>query len=117
MTWTSATDLARLLSVPVGTIHRWANEDDWPRVGRGRRVRYNHERAVESYETRRKPAMSVHGVVQVPDESNPDALIKRIGNAYFIAPAHGTPTETPTTPHELPKGWIDLGYVTDEGVS
>ena len=53
MTWTSARDLATILRVPVGTIHRWASEHQWPRIGRGKRVRYDHERAVETYAARR----------------------------------------------------------------
>jgi hypothetical protein len=54
--WTSARDLARIFRVPLGTIHRWANEDDWPRVGRGRFVAYHHERAFESWKKRRARA-------------------------------------------------------------
>ena len=50
--WTSARDLATILRVPVGTIHRWASEHQWPRIGRGKRVRYDHAAAVKVLEKR-----------------------------------------------------------------
>lgn len=51
--WTGAARLAQVFHVPVGTIHRWANEDRWPRVGRGKTIRYKHEAAEETYAKRR----------------------------------------------------------------
>lgn len=49
--WT-ATQIARFLKVPVGTIHRWAHEDDWRRYRlRGATV-YSMQDAQHSYDTR-----------------------------------------------------------------
>ena len=56
MTWISARELAAIYRVPIGTIYRWANEDDWPRIGWGRHTRYQHERAEETYHARRPTA-------------------------------------------------------------
>lgn len=43
--------------VPVGTLHRWAQEDGWPRhrstTSRGRRTEYSIPAAKASYERRR----------------------------------------------------------------
>jgi hypothetical protein len=45
--------------VPVGTLHRWAKEDGWPRrhttTRRGRRTEYSTRAARASYELRRGP--------------------------------------------------------------
>lgn len=53
MTWASALDLATIYHVPLGTIHRWANEDAWPRIGWGKHTRYHHDRADDTYQQRR----------------------------------------------------------------
>lgn len=51
---TTASDLARIFGVAVGTIYCWASEDDWRRSDlRIRPVRYNLEDARRSYQRRR----------------------------------------------------------------
>jgi len=44
--------LSQLLRVPIGTLKRWAHEDDWRRLD-GRPSRYHHDDAQRSYDARR----------------------------------------------------------------
>lgn len=49
--WLTAAQLHDMLKVPVGTIYRWASEDEWPRTG-GRPVYYSARAAVQSHARR-----------------------------------------------------------------
>jgi len=49
--YVTARDLARLFRVPVGTIYRWASEDQWRRT-RYRPIRYHIDDASESKRAR-----------------------------------------------------------------
>jgi hypothetical protein len=51
----SATELAAIWRVPAGTVRRWASEDKWPRT-RFRPIRFDPEKAQESYDRRRVKA-------------------------------------------------------------
>jgi hypothetical protein len=50
--WLTAAQLSELLRVPIGTIWRWASEDDWRRLDR-RPKRYHHDDAQASYDNHR----------------------------------------------------------------
>lgn len=50
--WLTAEQLSSLWHVAVGTVWRWASEDDWRRIDR-RPKRYHHDDAQASYERRR----------------------------------------------------------------
>lgn len=46
--------IARLFNTPVGTLQRWASEDQWARSSNRRRpVRYSYPDACTSWEKRR----------------------------------------------------------------
>lgn len=50
----TASDLAHLYDIPVGTIYRWASLDGWRRSDPKRRpVTYNRDDAEKSYRDRR----------------------------------------------------------------
>lgn len=53
--WLTAAQLSELLRVPIGTVWRWAHEDEWRRVDRRPR-RYHHDDAQKSYDSRRLEA-------------------------------------------------------------
>ncbi|GGV34120.1 hypothetical protein GCM10010182_67470 [Actinomadura cremea] len=46
--YATATDLARIYGVALGTIYRWASQDQWDRT-RYRPIRYRHSDAERSY--------------------------------------------------------------------
>lgn len=52
--WLTAAQLSQIHRVPVGTVWRWAAEDDWRRVAdtteRGKRTRYHAEDAQRTYD-------------------------------------------------------------------
>lgn len=50
--WLTSAQLSELLRVPLGSVWRWASEDDWRRVD-GRPKRYHLDDAQASYEARR----------------------------------------------------------------
>lgn len=47
----TARDIARICSVPLGTVYRWASEDHWRRTT-GRPVRYHWDDVEESRDRR-----------------------------------------------------------------
>lgn len=51
----TAAVIASVLHVPIGTIHRWASEDQWRRIP-GRPTRYSYTDASASYTRRRAAA-------------------------------------------------------------
>lgn len=53
--YATARDLARIYNVAVGTIYRWAHDDDWDRTAKGWPRRYDRNQAQASYD-RRHPA-------------------------------------------------------------
>lgn len=61
--WWAPAELARIYRVPVGTIYRWASEDRWRRVRRGRAVRYHGADAQNSYDQRRTADAATCGEV------------------------------------------------------
>jgi len=62
--WWGAAELARLYRVPVGTIYRWASEDNWRRMRRGQQVRYHGGDAQQSFDRRRALASATSGEVR-----------------------------------------------------
>lgn len=52
--WFTAKELADLHHVAVGTIYRWASEDQWPRRNRARPVLYSAFAAEQSATRRRQ---------------------------------------------------------------
>lgn len=48
----SASALARFFNVPIGTIHRWAHEDDWQRMRLHGATVYAMTDAQQSYDQR-----------------------------------------------------------------
>lgn len=51
----STADVAHLLRIPIGTLHRWAHEDSWERYGTRRRRLWDIDVAQASHD-RRRPA-------------------------------------------------------------
>jgi hypothetical protein len=52
MRWRSARELSDVWRVPIGTVRRWASEDNWPRIP-GYPVLYDGEKAEDSYARRK----------------------------------------------------------------
>jgi len=61
--WWTPAELAQIYRVPIGTIYRWASEDGWRRVRRGRAVRYHGGDAQRSHDRRRTLASATSGEV------------------------------------------------------
>lgn len=58
--WLTAAQLSNLFGVPVGTIYRWASEDNWPRTSRRHRpVRYDSTAAEASMTRRQRPDLAL----------------------------------------------------------
>ncbi|SRR6266566_1611254 len=55
----TAADLAHIYRVPIGTIYRWASEDQWRRTRTAHPVRYNAHDAQASYDRRRRKESQV----------------------------------------------------------
>lgn len=53
--WCTAADIAHMFRVPIGTVHRWASEDKWPRIT-GRPTLYDIDSASTSHRRRRAAA-------------------------------------------------------------
>lgn len=51
--WLTYAQLSQLLRVPIGTLHRWAAEEEWRRLD-GRPVRFHHDDAQATYERLRE---------------------------------------------------------------
>lgn len=49
----TSAEAAQLLRVPVGTLHRWAHEDNWRKFGARRSRHWNLAEVQDAYDRRR----------------------------------------------------------------